>query len=78
MLTEPTHCGLWSTWRGLHHEAAICLVYPQYTTLQIVLIHEDCVVVEVLTVYTIFVDELVEYPPNDEVMNLGQAEGQGL
>jgi hypothetical protein len=35
-------------------------------------------VVEVLTVYTIFVDELVEYPPNDEVMKLGQAEGQRL
>jgi hypothetical protein len=35
-------------------------------------------VVEVLTVYNIFADELVEYPPNDEVMKLGQAQGQRL
>jgi hypothetical protein len=48
------------------------------TTLQTVSIHEDCVVVEVLTVYTIFADELLEYPPNDEVMKLGQAQGQRL
>jgi hypothetical protein len=78
MLTEPTHCGLWITWRGLQCEAALGLLHPEETTLQIVLIHEDCVVVEVLTVYTIFADELLEYPPNDEVMKLGQAEGQML
>jgi hypothetical protein len=78
MLTEPTHYVLWITWRGLQCEAAIGLVHPEETTLQTVLIHEDCVVVEVLTVYTIFVDELLEYPPNDEVMKLGQAEGQRL
>jgi hypothetical protein len=78
MLTEPTHYGLWITWRGLQCEAAIGLVHPEETTLQTVLIHEYCVVVEVLTVYTIFVDELLEYPPNDEVMKLGQAEGQRL
>jgi hypothetical protein len=66
MLTEPTHCGLWITWRGLQCEAAL------------ILIHDDCVVVEVLTVYTIFADELLEYPPNDEVMKLGQAQGQRL
>jgi hypothetical protein len=35
-------------------------------------------VVEVITVYTIFADELLEYPPNDEVMKLGQAQGQRL
>jgi hypothetical protein len=64
MLTEPTHCGLWITWRGLQCEAAIGLVHPEETTLQTVPIHEDCVVVEVLTVYTIFADELLEYPPN--------------
>jgi hypothetical protein len=29
----------------------------------------------VITVYTIFADELLEYPPNDEVMKLGQAQG---
>jgi hypothetical protein len=63
---------------GLQCEAAIGLVHPEETTLQTVLIHEDCVVVEVLTVYTIFVDDLLEYPPNDEVMKLGQAEGQRL
>jgi hypothetical protein len=34
--------------------------------------------VEVLTAYTIFANELLEYPPNDEVMKLGQAEGQRL
>jgi hypothetical protein len=51
MLTEPTHCGLWITLRGLQCEAAIGLVHPEETTLQIVMIHEDCVVVEVLTVY---------------------------
>jgi hypothetical protein len=28
MLTEPTHCGLWITWRGLQCEAAIGLVHP--------------------------------------------------
>jgi hypothetical protein len=78
ILTEPTHYGLWITWRGLQCEAALGLVHPEETTLQIVSIHEDCVVVEVLTVYTIFVDELLEYPPNDEVMKLGQAQGQRL
>jgi hypothetical protein len=78
MLTEPTHCGLWVTWRGLHCEAALGLVHPEETTLQTVLIHEDCVVVEVLTIYTIFADELLEYPLNDKVMKLGQAEGQRL
>jgi hypothetical protein len=35
-------------------------------------------VVEVLTVYTIFADELLEYPPNEEMMELGQAEGQRI
>jgi hypothetical protein len=48
-LTEPTHCGLWITWRGLQCEAAIGLIHPEQTMLQTVLIHEDCVVVEVLT-----------------------------
>jgi hypothetical protein len=76
MLTKPTHYGLWVTWRGLQCEAALGLVYPEETMLQTVLIHEDCVVVEVLTVYTIFAYELLEYPPNDEVMKLGQAKGQ--
>jgi hypothetical protein len=38
---------------GLQCEDAIGLVHPEETTLQIVPIHEDCVVVEVLTVYTI-------------------------
>jgi hypothetical protein len=75
MLTEPTHCGLWITWRGLQYEVALGLVHPEETILQTVRIHEDCVVVEVLTVYTIFADELLEYPPNDEVMKLEQAEG---
>jgi hypothetical protein len=65
MLTEPTHCGLWITWRGLQCEAAIDLTHLEETTLQTVLIHEDCVVVEVLTVYTIFAYELLEYPSND-------------
>jgi hypothetical protein len=51
MLTEPTHCGLWITQRGLQCEAAIGLVHPEETMLQTVLIHEDYVVVEVLTVY---------------------------
>jgi hypothetical protein len=78
MLTEPTNFGLWITWRGLQCEAAIGLVHPEVTMLQTVLIHEDFVVVEVLTVYTIFADELLEYHPNDEVMKLGQAEGQRL
>jgi DNA-directed RNA polymerase subunit N (RpoN/RPB10) len=78
MLTEPTHCGLWITWRGLQCEAAIGLVHPEQAMLQTVPIHEDCVVVEVLTIYTIFADELVEYPPNNKVMKLGQAEGQRL
>jgi hypothetical protein len=58
MLTEPTHYGLWITWRGLQCETALSLVHPKETTLQTVPIHEDCVVVDVLTVYTIFVDEL--------------------
>jgi hypothetical protein len=78
MLTEPTHCGLWIEWRGLQCEAALGLVHPEETTLQTVSIHEDFVVVEVITVYTIFADELLEYPPNDEVMKLGQAQGQRL
>jgi hypothetical protein len=62
-------------WRGLQCEATLGLVPPE-TALQTVPIHEDCVVVEVLTVYTIIADELLEYPPNDEVMKLGQVEGQ--
>jgi hypothetical protein len=78
MLIEPTHCGLWITWRGLQCEAALGLVHPEETTLQTVPIHEDCVVVEVITIYTIFADELLEYPPNDEVMKLEQAQGQRL
>jgi hypothetical protein len=78
MLTKPTYYGLWITWRGLQCEAALGLVHPEETTLQTVPIHEDCVVVEVITVYTIFVDELLEYPPNDEVMKLRQAQGQRL
>jgi hypothetical protein len=78
MLTEPTHCGLWITWRALQSETALGLVHPEETTLQTVSIHEDCVVVDVITVYTIFADELLEYPPNDEVMKLRQAQGQRL
>jgi hypothetical protein len=78
MLAEPTHDGLWITWRGIQCEDALGLVHPEETTLQTVLIHEDCVVVEVIIVYTIFADELLEYPPNDEVMKLGQAQGQRL
>jgi hypothetical protein len=73
MLTEPMHCRLWISWRGLQCEAALGLVHPEETTLQTVLIHQDFVVVEVIIVYTIFADELLEYPPNDEVMKLGQA-----
>jgi hypothetical protein len=75
MLIEPTHCGLWITWRGLQNEAALGLVHLEETTLQTVPTHEDCVVIKVLTVYTIFADELLEYPPNDKVMKLEQAEG---
>jgi hypothetical protein len=41
------------------------VLFIQRTTLQTAPIHEDCVVVEVITVYTIFVDELLEYPPNE-------------
>jgi hypothetical protein len=62
----------------LQCEVAIGLVHPEETTLQTVLILEDYVVFEVLTVYTIFADEVLEYPPNDEVMKLGQAQGQRL
>jgi hypothetical protein len=78
MLTEPTHYGLWITWRGLQCEVSLGLVHPEETTLQTVIFHEDCVVVEVLTVYNMFADELLEYPPNDEVMKLRQAQGQRL
>jgi hypothetical protein len=65
-------------WRGLQCDVALGLVHPEETTLQTVSIHEGCAVVEVLTVYTIFADELLEYPPNDEVRKLGQAQGQRL
>jgi hypothetical protein len=75
MLTEPTHRGLWIMWKGLQCEAALGLVHPEETMLQTVPIHEGCVAVEVITVYTIFADELLEYPPNDEVSKLGQAQG---
>jgi hypothetical protein len=51
MLTEPTHCGIWITWSSLQCEAAIGLVHPEQTTLHIVPINEDCVVVQVLFVY---------------------------
>jgi hypothetical protein len=70
MLTEPTYCGLWITWNGLQCEAAIGLVHPEQTILNTVSIHEDCVVVEVRFVCDIYANELVEYPPNDEVMTL--------
>jgi hypothetical protein len=63
-------------WRGLQCEAAIGLVHPEETTLETVLIHEHCVVVEVLAVCIIFAEELLEYPPIDEVIKLGQADGQ--
>jgi hypothetical protein len=33
LLTEPAHCGLWITWRGLQCEAALHLVHPEETTL---------------------------------------------
>jgi hypothetical protein len=62
-------------WTGLQCEVALGLVHPEETTLQRIPIHEDCVVVEVINVYTIFADELLECPPNDEVMKLGQAQG---
>jgi hypothetical protein len=78
MLTERTDYGLWITWRGLQCEAAIGLVHPEETTLQTAPVHEDCVVVEVLIVYNIFADELLEYRPNVEVMKLEQAAGQRL
>jgi hypothetical protein len=78
MLTEPAHCGQWITWRGLECDAATGFVPTEETTLQTVLIREDCVVVEVLFVYNVFANELVEYPPNDEVISLRQAEGQRL
>jgi hypothetical protein len=57
VLTEPTHCGLCIMWRGLQCEATLGLVHPEETTLQTVPIHEDCVVVEVITLYTIFAYE---------------------
>jgi hypothetical protein len=57
MLTEPTHCGLWITWRGLQYEAALGLVHPEETTLQTVPIHEDCVVVH--TVWYRFLPQMV-------------------
>jgi hypothetical protein len=63
---------------GLECEAAISYFHPEQTTLQTVPIHVDCVVVEVLHVYIVFADELLEYPPNDEVMTLGRAEEQRL
>jgi hypothetical protein len=62
MLSEPTNCGLWITWRGLQCDATLGLVHPEETTLQTVQIPEDCVVVEVITVYTVFADEMLEYP----------------
>jgi hypothetical protein len=56
-------------------EAVISVVHPEQTMLHTVLIHEDCVVVEVLHVYGVFMDHVLEYPPNDEVTTLGQAIG---
>jgi hypothetical protein len=69
--------------RGLQCEVALGLVHPEETTLQTVPIHalqtvpihEDWVVVEVITVYSIFADELLEYPLNEEVMKIGEAQG---
>jgi hypothetical protein len=29
MLTEPTHCDLWITWRGLQCDEALDLVHPE-------------------------------------------------
>ena len=72
-LTEPTDCGLWIIFHGVECEAAIGVVQPEQTTLHTVLIHEDCAVVEVLHVYAVFRDQVLEHPPNDEVTTLGQA-----
>jgi hypothetical protein len=44
---------------GFNVRVALGLVHPEETTLQTVPVHEDCVVVEVITVYTIFADELL-------------------
>jgi hypothetical protein len=68
MLTEPTYCGLWITWNGLQCEAASGLIHPEQTTY----------IPDFLFVYDIFANELVEYPPNDEMMTLRQAKGQRL
>jgi hypothetical protein len=57
-----------------HVEKASMLGCTWSCSLQTVPIHEDCVVVEVIIVYTIFADELFGYPPNDEVMKLGQTQ----
>jgi predicted metal-dependent RNase len=54
------------------------VLFMQRSRLETVPIHEDYVVVEVLSVYTIFTNELLEYHLNDKVMKLGQAEGQRL
>jgi hypothetical protein len=78
MLTEPAHCGLCIMWRGRECEATIGVVHLEQTMLQIVLIHDDCVVVKVLHVYTVFADELLEYPPNEKVTTLGQVVGHRL
>jgi hypothetical protein len=63
---------------GFNVRLHLVFVHLEETMLQTVLIHEDCVVVEVITVYTIFAVELLEYPPNDEVIKLEQAQGQRL
>jgi hypothetical protein len=44
---------------GLQCEAAIGLVHLEETTLQTVPIHEDCVVVEVLTIHNVAVNSRV-------------------
>jgi hypothetical protein len=72
-LNEPTHCGLCIMWVSVECEVAIGVVHPEQTTLHKVLIHEDCVVVEMLHVYGVFMDHTLEYPHNDEVTTLGQA-----
>jgi hypothetical protein len=78
MLTEPTYCGLWIIFHSVECEVAIGVVQPEQTTLHTIPSHENCVVVEVLHVYFVFRDHVLEHPPNDEVTTLEQAGHQKI
>jgi hypothetical protein len=70
--SEPTPCALIHKVCGYRSEVAWGQVYPRQFELHIVPIHEECAVVKVELVSE-WPDIVLPFPPNDEIMKLGEA-----